>query len=89
MFTLLDFYADWCGPCKMMDPIFTELKKDYADKIEFKKVDVESDGALASQYQIESIPTFIILKDGKEVDRRRGATSKEVIKQWLDTSIKA
>jgi thioredoxin len=88
MVTLLDFYADWCGPCKMMAPVFSELEKEYNGKVEFKKVDVEAEGAMASQFQIESIPTFVILKDGKEVDRRRGATSKEVIKQWIDTSIK-
>jgi thioredoxin len=88
MFTLIDFFAEWCGPCKMMAPVFAELEKDYKGKVEFKKVDVESDGNMAAQYNVESIPTFVLLQDGKEIDRRRGATSKEAMKQWLGGFVK-
>ena len=88
MIKLLDFYADWCGPCKIMDPIFVEIEKDYTGKIEFQKVDVEADEALSSKFGIMSIPTFVILKDEKEIDRRTGAMPKEMLKNWLDGHLK-
>lgn len=89
MFQMIDFYADWCGPCKAMKPIFEEVEKDYAGKIEFKKVDVDADGASAGQYGVMSIPTFVILKDGKEVSRKIGAMPKDILKSWLDSSLRA
>ena len=67
MIMLLDFYADWCGPCKAMEPIFAEVEKEYVQKVEFKKIDVEVEGAVASQYGVQGIPTYILVKDGKEV----------------------
>lgn len=87
MLQLLDFYADWCGPCKIMAPIFEEIEKEYTGRIEFKKVDVEAEGELASKYGIMSIPTFVLLKDGKEVDRKVGGAPKEILKNWLDKNI--
>jgi thioredoxin 1 len=87
MFQFLDFYADWCGPCQAMKPIFEEIEKDYEGKVEFKKVDVEVEGALAQEFGVVSIPTFVVLKDGKEVSRKMGAMPKEVLKQWLDSSL--
>ncbi len=87
MVQLLDFFADWCGPCKIMAPIFKEIEKDYAGKIEFKSIDVEAEGETASKYGIMSIPTFVLVKDGKEIDRKTGAMPKEVLKSWLDKSI--
>ena len=87
MITLIDFYADWCGPCKVMGPIFEEVKPDYVGKVEFKKVDVEADNAMASQFGVMSIPTFVLLKDDKEVDRKTGAMPKEVLKGWLDKNL--
>ena len=88
MISLIDFYADWCGPCKMMAPIFEEVEKTYEGKIEFKKVDVEAEDAEASKYQVMSIPTFVILKDGKEIDRRMGAMPKEMLTSWIDEHLK-
>lgn len=87
MITLIDFYADWCGPCKIMAPIFAEIKPEYESKVEFKKVDVEADNAQAAQYGIMSIPTFVILKDGKEATRKMGAMPKEVLKSWIDENL--
>jgi thioredoxin 1 len=87
MVQLLDFYADWCGPCKVMAPIFEELEKNYKNNVEFKRVDVEAEGQLASQYGIMSIPTFVLVKEGKEIDRKIGAVPKEVLKTWLDSKI--
>ena len=88
MLELIDFYADWCGPCKIMSPIFEELAQEYEGKIELKKVDVESNGEMASKYNVMSIPTFVLLKDGKEVDRKIGAMPKDVVKTWIDSQAK-
>ena len=88
MIKLLDFYADWCGPCKIMTPIFEEIEKDYAGLIEFQQVDVESESDLASKYGIMSIPTFVLVKDDKEIDRKIGAMPKEMLKLWLDSHTK-
>lgn len=87
MIKVLDFYADWCGPCKVMKPIFADLEEEYEGKVEFESVDVEENGALASKYQVMSIPTFVILKDGEEVVRRMGAMTKETFKNWIEENI--
>ncbi len=87
MIKFIDFYADWCGPCKLMDPIFREIESEYEGKIEFQKVDVESEGEMAAKFGIMSIPTFVILKDDKEIDRRTGAMPKEMLKSWLDSHL--
>ena len=79
MLQFLDFYADWCGPCKVMTPVIDELEKDFAGKMEIKKIDVDSDSANVSQHGVMSIPTYIILKDGQEVERFVGAQPKEAI----------
>jgi thioredoxin 1 len=88
MLKLLDFYADWCGPCKIMAPVLEEIEKNYQGKIEFQKVDVEANEQLAGQYDIRSIPTFVLVKEGKEMDRRMGAMPKEMLKDWLDSQSK-
>ena len=79
----VDFYADWCGPCVAMNPVIEELEKEVGDKVEIKKIDVDQNQEEASKYGVMSIPTYIILKDGQEVERFVGVTSKEVIKNKL------
>lgn len=75
----VDFYAKWCGPCKMVGPIIDELSenKEYKDKVKFVKVNVDSNQELASQYNIFSIPTLIIFKQGKPAHQFAGAMGKE------------
>lgn len=74
---LMDFYADWCGPCKMQGPIFEDLAKDFGDKVEFRKIDVDKEGDLAIEKGIMVVPTIILEKDGVEVQKWMGVTSKE------------
>lgn len=76
MIKLLDFWAVWCQPCRMMEPVIEELEKELKGKIEIEKINVDENQAKASEYGVMSIPTFIVLKDGKEVGRKIGVTSK-------------
>lgn len=69
---LVDFYADWCGPCRMAAPIIDELSETYKDKVLIGKVDVDKSTATAAKYGVQSIPTVIMFKDGKEVERKVG-----------------
>ena len=82
---LMDFFAEWCGPCKMQDPILEELKKKFADKIEFKKVDVDTNNELANKWSIHAVPTLILEKDGALFKRYVGVTRANV----LEVDIKA
>lgn len=76
MTKLLDFWASWCGPCKVMEPIIEELEKELAGKVEIEKINVDENQAKAQQYGVMSIPTYVILKDEKEVGRKIGVTAK-------------
>ena len=69
---VVDFWADWCGPCKMMGPVIEALGEEYDGKVVVGKVNVDEEPALAQQFGIMSIPTVIFFKDGKEVDRKIG-----------------
>jgi len=72
----------------MMEPVFAEVKKSYEGKITFKKVDVEANPAEAAKYGVMGIPTFVILKDGKELARKVGAMPKDILTSWLDSNLK-
>ena len=78
---LVDFYADWCGPCKVMAPILQEVKTNMGDEVRIIKIDVDSNQALAGQYRIMSIPTLVMFKNGKEVWRQVGVISASAIAQ--------
>ncbi|WP_396610743.1 thioredoxin [Haloferax sp. S1W] len=79
---LLDFYADWCGPCKTQDPILDELEADY-EGVSFEKVDVDEEQDIANQYQVRSLPTLIIENDDGIVDRFVGVTQREDLEDAL------
>ena len=81
---IIDFWASWCGPCKMMAPIFEELSKEYKGKLNFAKVNVEEEEALAGEQDIMGIPCLIIYNKGKEVDRITGFAPKDGLKEKID-----
>lgn len=83
MIKLLDFWAPWCGPCKIMNPILEELEKELVGKIEVEKINVDENQAKSSEYGVMSIPTYVILKDGKEVARKIGVTAKADLLELL------
>ena len=74
---LVDFWATWCGPCRMVGPIVEQLAKDYQDQLTVYKLDVDNNGNTAVQYQVQSIPTLILFKDGKPAQRIVGYMPKE------------
>ena len=74
---LADFYADWCGPCKMAAPILEELSDEYKDKLVIAKINVDQNQQSAQKYDVMSIPTVILIKDGKEVGRQIGFAGKQ------------
>jgi thioredoxin 1 len=82
---LIDFYADWCGPCKMMPPILKELKNSMGDKIKIVKIDTEKNQPLSSQLGIRSIPTLMIFQNGKEVWRQAGVVQAAQLESQLKT----
>jgi len=84
MIKVLDFWASWCPPCKMMAPIIEELEKELKDKVIFEKIDVDSNPQLAQKYNVMSIPTYIVLVDDLEVDRQIGALPKENFLSFLN-----
>lgn len=74
---LIDFWASWCGPCKMMGPVVEQIAEDAKDVVKVCKLNIDEELNLATKYNVMSIPTFILFKDGKEVERMIGAMPKE------------
>ncbi len=81
---LVDFYADWCSPCKAIAPIVEELANKYEGQIDVRKVDVDENAELASQFGIRGIPTLILFKDGEPVETVVGAVTKSVLADVID-----
>jgi len=84
---LVDFWAEWCGPCKMIAPSIVELAKEYEGRAKIAKLDVDSNQVTAGKYGIRSIPSLLIFKDGKVFDSIVGAVPKQRIKEKLDASL--
>ena len=84
---LVDFWAEWCGPCKMVSPIVEELSNEYNGKVKVSKLDVDSNPQTATNYGIRGIPTLLMFKDGSAVDQIVGAVPKTQIAERLDKII--
>ena len=81
--TLVDFFADWCGPCRMMSPIIEELSKELQGKAKVAKLDIERAQRTTASFGVTSIPTVIVFKDGKEVNRMVGLRDKDTLKKMI------
>lgn len=81
---LVDFYADWCGPCKMMAPIFAELAEDYEGKLRFAKLNIDQNQQIAVKFSVMSIPTLILFANGEVVERIIGFSNKADLKKRID-----
>jgi thioredoxin 1 len=86
---IVDFWAEWCGPCKMMAPHFEALANEYQGRVVFAKLDVDENPGVASAYAIRGIPTLLVFRGGKEVDRIVGAVPRDRIKSHLDSALAA
>lgn len=84
---LIDFYADWCGPCKMMAPVVEKLAEKYEGKVKVGKVNSDDEPELAQMFQVMSIPNFVIIKDGKVVDRVIGPVPQQALEEKLDAQL--
>ncbi|XP_042413874.1 thioredoxin Y, chloroplastic-like [Zingiber officinale] len=85
---LVDFYATWCGPCQLMGPILEQVGEKMKDKIQVIKINTEKYTSIASHYQIEALPTFIIFKDGNPLDRFEGALPANQLIQRIEAALK-
>ncbi len=84
---VVDFWAEWCGPCRMVTPVLEKLADDYAGKVRIGKVNVDEQSSLASKYGIQSIPTLLIFKGGKVVEQFIGATTRDVLARLIDKHV--
>ena len=84
---IVDFWAEWCGPCRMVAPIIEELASEYDGKAIIGKVDVDENPDVAMKFNIRSIPTILILKDGEVVDKQVGATTKQKLTEKLEAHL--
>ncbi|MBR1438709.1 MAG: thioredoxin [Synergistaceae bacterium] len=84
---LLDVWATWCGPCKMIAPIVEELSEEFAGKVEFFKADAEENPGLAKKLRVMSIPNLVIMKEGKVTARQVGFQGAEELRAWLEANI--
>lgn len=80
---VVDFWADWCGPCKKLAPRYEEVSEE-VEGVQFGKVDMEEHGDIGTQFGVRALPTLLILKDGEEVARTSGAMPKQKLKSWVE-----
>jgi thioredoxin 1 len=85
--TLVDFTANWCGPCRTLAPVLEQVAKDISGKAVIAKVDIDSEQKTATHFQITSVPTMILFKNGKEIGRLVGLRTADAIKDFIDTAL--
>lgn len=85
--TFVDFWAPWCGPCKMLSPIIDDLSKKYEGKINIVKINIDDNKMVASQYGIMSIPTMVLFKDGKAIEKISGFHPAQALDDYLSTKV--
>lgn len=85
---IVDFWAEWCGPCRMLGPVFEKVSKDFAGKMTFAKLNVDMAQELAQQYDVRGIPCMIIFKNGKEADRLVGALSEGILREKINSALR-
>ena len=84
---LVDFWAEWCGPCKQISPILSEIAKEYENKITIAKINIDNNPEVPSKYGILSIPTLILFNNGKMVGSQIGLLDKQTLTNWIDENI--
>ncbi len=85
--TLVDFYADWCGPCRMLAPVFEEVAGSMSGKAKFGKLDIDKSSGIAGKNEVTSVPTMILFKDGKEFNRLIGLRDKNAIEEFVSSAL--
>ena len=86
--TLVDFWATWCGPCRMLNPILENLAEEFLNKAKIAKINVDEEGELTQNFDVTTIPTMILFKDGKEVDRINGVNTQNFITEKINNLLK-